>query len=115
MKMWPHVPLRQGFRSHVTSSCHDEYGKRNLSDLTALDNFVRKLSGKILKHKEDIVRVERDYEGPKWFWSPTGRVPGGQDGGHPGRSRGSRWDAPADYRLAFPGEEIEAMARKPGR
>lgn len=52
-----------GFRSHVTSSCHDEYGRRNLSDLSALDNFIRKLCAKILKHKKDIVMVEKDYEG----------------------------------------------------
>jgi len=53
----------RGFRAHVTSSCHDEYGRRNLSDLPALDNFVRKLSNKILKHKKDIVMVEKDYQG----------------------------------------------------
>jgi len=53
----------RGLRAHVTSSCHDEYGRRNLSDLTALDNFVRKLSNKILKHKKDIVMVEKDYQG----------------------------------------------------
>lgn len=53
----------RGFKAHVTSSCHDEYGRRNLSDLTALDNFVRKLSNKILKHKKEIVIVEKNYEG----------------------------------------------------
>jgi len=53
----------KGFRSHVTSSCHDEYGKRNLSDLTALDHFIRRLSNKILKHKEEITLVERNYGG----------------------------------------------------
>lgn len=52
----------RGWRAHVTSSCHDEYGRRNLSDLTALDNFVRQLSNKILKHKKDIVMVDKDYE-----------------------------------------------------
>jgi 2-oxoglutarate ferredoxin oxidoreductase subunit alpha len=53
----------KGFKAHVTSSCHDEYGKRNLIDISALDNFIRKLSNKILKHKEEIILVERDYEG----------------------------------------------------
>lgn len=52
----------RGFKAHVTSSCHNEYGQRNLSDVSALDHFVRRLSNKILNHKDDIVRVERDYE-----------------------------------------------------
>jgi len=104
----------KGFRSHVTSSCHDEYGKRNLSDLTALDNFIRKLSDKILKHKEDIVRVERDYEGAEIVLVSYGAV-----------SRAARMAANlareqglpvGTLRLItpwpFPGEEIEKMARK---
>ncbi|HEX7372373.1 MAG TPA: transketolase C-terminal domain-containing protein, partial [Thermodesulfobacteriota bacterium] len=104
----------KGFRSHVTSSCHDEYGKRNLSDLTALDNFIRKLSDKILKHKEDIVRIERDYEGAEVVLVSYGAV-----------SRAARMAANlareqglpvGTLRLItpwpFPGEEIEKMARK---
>jgi 2-oxoglutarate ferredoxin oxidoreductase subunit alpha len=103
----------KGFRSHVTSSCHDEYGKRNLSDLTALDNFIRKLSGKILKHKEDIVRVERDYAGAEVVLVSYGAV-----------SRAARMAAArareeglpvGTLRLItpwpFPGEEVEEMAR----
>jgi 2-oxoglutarate ferredoxin oxidoreductase subunit alpha len=104
----------KGFRSHVTSSCHDEYGKRNLSDLTALDNFIRKLSDKILKHKEDIVKVERDYEGAEVVLVSYGAV-----------SRAAKMAANlareqglpvGTLRLItawpFPGEEIEEMARK---
>jgi 2-oxoglutarate ferredoxin oxidoreductase subunit alpha len=53
----------RGFKAHVTSSCHDETGKRNLIDVSSLDMFVRRLSNKILKHKEEITLVERDYEG----------------------------------------------------
>jgi len=52
----------RGFKAHVTSSCHDEYGKRNLSDLSALDHFVRMLSNKILKHQHEIIRVEKNYQ-----------------------------------------------------
>ena len=48
----------RGFKSHVTSSCHTETGKRNVTDAYALDNFIRKLSGKITKHRDEIVRVE---------------------------------------------------------
>ena len=53
----------RGFKSHVTSSCHTETGKRNVTDAFALDNFIRKLSGKIEKHRDDIVRVEDSTEG----------------------------------------------------
>jgi 2-oxoglutarate ferredoxin oxidoreductase subunit alpha len=104
----------KGFRSHVTSSCHDEYGKRNLSDLTALDHFIRRLSNKILKHKEDIVKVERDYEGAEVVLVSYGAV-----------SRAARMAAArareeglpvGTLRLVtvwpFPEEEIEAMARR---
>ncbi len=52
----------KGWKAHVTSSCHDEYGRRNLSDLTALDRFVRTLSNKILKHRREIVQVEKDFK-----------------------------------------------------
>ena len=48
----------RGFKSHVTSSCHMETGKRNVTDAFALDNFIRKLNAKIAKHRDDIVWVE---------------------------------------------------------
>jgi len=48
----------RGFKSHVTSSCHMETGKRNVTDAFALDNFIRKLAAKIEKHRDDIVSVE---------------------------------------------------------
>lgn len=46
------------FHAHVTSSCHDEYGRRNVTDAGALDNFVRKLRNKILKHRDSIVEID---------------------------------------------------------
>jgi len=52
----------RGFKSHVTSSCHDEHGNRNLIDPTALDKFIRRLRQKILKHREEIVQVEVDSD-----------------------------------------------------
>jgi len=104
----------KGFRSHVTSSCHDEYGKRNLSDLAALDNFVRKLCNKILSHKRDIVMVEGDYEGAEVVLVSYGAV-----------SRAARMAADrareeglpvGTLRLItpwpFPGEEVGEMAKK---
>jgi len=51
-----------GFKSHVTSSCHNEHGMRNLSDPTVMHNFITKPIEKILKHRDDIVEVEADYQ-----------------------------------------------------
>ncbi|MCE5250419.1 2-oxoacid:acceptor oxidoreductase subunit alpha [bacterium] len=48
----------RGFKSHVTSSCHTETGKRNVTDAIALDNFIRKLDAKIAKHRDSIIRVD---------------------------------------------------------
>jgi 2-oxoglutarate ferredoxin oxidoreductase subunit alpha len=53
----------RGFRTHVTSSCHTETGGRNVTDASALDNFIRKLAAKIDSHRDDIVRVEDHTEG----------------------------------------------------
>jgi 2-oxoglutarate ferredoxin oxidoreductase subunit alpha len=104
----------RGFKAHVTSSCHNEYGQRNLSDLAALDNFVRKLSNKILKHKNEIVLVERDYEDAEIVLVSYGTV-----------SRAAATAAALARKEGFPvgmlrlitvwpfpGEEIEKMARK---
>jgi 2-oxoglutarate ferredoxin oxidoreductase subunit alpha len=104
----------KGFRSHVTSSCHDEYGKRNLSDLTALDNFIRKLSNKILKHKKDIVMVERDYAGAEVVLVSYGAV---SRAARMAANRAREQGLPVGtLRLItpwpFPSEEIEEMARK---
>ena len=52
-----------GFRSHVTGSCHDEHGMRNLSDPDVMDRYISKPIEKILKHKDDIIWVESDYSG----------------------------------------------------
>jgi 2-oxoglutarate ferredoxin oxidoreductase subunit alpha len=46
------------FHTHVTSSCHDEYGRRNVTDAGALDNFVKKLRNKVLKHRDRIVEID---------------------------------------------------------
>jgi len=52
-----------GHKAHVTSSCHDAYGRRNVVDASALDVFIRKLNDKIEKHRDEIVRVTSDIEG----------------------------------------------------
>jgi 2-oxoglutarate/2-oxoacid ferredoxin oxidoreductase subunit alpha len=104
----------KGFKAHVTSSCHDEYGKRDLSDVSAIDHFVRRLSNKILKHKDEICRVERDTEGAEVVlvsYGPVSRAAAMAVS----RAR-EAGIAAGTLRLItawpFPGEEIERMARK---
>lgn len=104
----------KGFKAHVTSSCHDEYGKRNLIDISALDKFVRRLSNKILKHKEEITLVERDYEGAEIVLVSYGGV---SRAAAAAASQARKRGIPVGtLRLItawpFPGEEIEKMARK---
>jgi 2-oxoglutarate ferredoxin oxidoreductase subunit alpha len=53
----------RGHRAHVTSSCHDAHGRRNVIDAAALDRFIKQLDGKIAKHRDEIVRVSADVEG----------------------------------------------------
>ena len=107
----------RGFKAHVTSSCHNEYGQRNLSDLEALDNFIRRLSNKILKHKDEIVLVERDYEGAEIVLVSYGAV---SRAAATAAALARKEGIPVGtLRLItawpFPGEEIERMARKAKR
>ncbi len=50
----------RGLKAHVTSSCHNEYGMRNLSDPEVMNDYVIKPIEKILKHRNDIITVEQD-------------------------------------------------------
>jgi 2-oxoglutarate ferredoxin oxidoreductase subunit alpha len=104
----------RGFKAHVTSSCHDEFGKRNLIDISVLDNFIRKLSNKILKHKEEITLIERDYEGAEIVLVSYGAV---------ARAAAAAASQARDEGIPvgtlrlitvwpFPGEEIRRMAQK---
>ncbi|MEW6112287.1 MAG: 2-oxoacid:acceptor oxidoreductase subunit alpha [Thermodesulfobacteriota bacterium] len=103
----------RGYKAHVTSSCHDEAGKRNLIDVSSLDLFVRRLSNKILKHKEEITIVERNYRDGDVVlvsYGPVARAAAA--GADLAREAG----IPAGtLRLAtiwpFPDHEIERMAR----
>ena len=52
----------RGFKSHVTSSCHDKHGMRNLSDPETMHNFITKPIEKIINHRDDIVEVDEDYK-----------------------------------------------------
>jgi 2-oxoglutarate ferredoxin oxidoreductase subunit alpha len=53
----------RGLKAHVTSSCHDEHGMRNLSDPDGMHRYVTKPIEKILMHRDDIIQVEADCEG----------------------------------------------------
>ncbi|NLL62416.1 MAG: 2-oxoacid:acceptor oxidoreductase subunit alpha [Candidatus Atribacteria bacterium] len=47
-----------GLKANVTGSTHKEDGFRNVSDPKILDNEIKVLSNKILKHKKEIIRIE---------------------------------------------------------
>ncbi|SBV96706.1 2-oxoglutarate synthase subunit KorA [uncultured delta proteobacterium] len=48
----------RGLKAHVTSSCHDAHGMRNLTDPEAMHKYVVTPVQKVLSHRDDIVRVE---------------------------------------------------------
>lgn len=48
----------RGLKAHVTSSCHDAHGMRNLTDPAVMHNYVVTPIEKILSHRDDIVQVE---------------------------------------------------------
>ncbi len=60
--------------AHVTSSCHDEWGRRNVTDASALDRFIRGLREKILRHLSDIIDVEVQHEGSQVMLFAYGSV-----------------------------------------
>jgi 2-oxoglutarate ferredoxin oxidoreductase subunit alpha len=51
----------KGFKANITGSTHKEDGFRNVSDPKIMDNAIKRLSNKILKHKDDIVILEESY------------------------------------------------------
>jgi 2-oxoglutarate ferredoxin oxidoreductase subunit alpha len=53
----------RGFKAHVTSSCHDEHGMRNLSDPEVMHRYITRPIDKILNHRDDVIQVEADYSG----------------------------------------------------
>jgi len=103
-----------GFRSHVTASTHDSYGKRNVTDPEALDHYIRCLSSKIRMHKEEIVMVNSKLEGSNVVlisYGSTYRVVREVQK----RLREERIEV-GSFRLIsiwpFPEEEIKCLARK---
>ena len=64
----------RGFKAHVTSSCHDEYGMRNLHDPDVMHRYIMMPIQKILSKRDRIVEVEADYEGAKLVLISYGSV-----------------------------------------
>lgn len=54
-----------GLQAHVTSSCHDERGMRNLTEPEIMHNYITTPINKILNHRDDIVEVVEDYSGDR--------------------------------------------------
>jgi 2-oxoglutarate ferredoxin oxidoreductase subunit alpha len=50
----------RGHKAHVTGSCHDERGMRNVVDAEALDHFVRTLAAKVGRLRDQLVQVEAE-------------------------------------------------------
>ncbi|UCF92916.1 MAG: 2-oxoacid:acceptor oxidoreductase subunit alpha [Desulfobacterales bacterium] len=51
----------RGLQAHVTSSCHDEHGMRNLSDPAVMHQYVMRPIEKIRKHRDEFVQVQADH------------------------------------------------------
>jgi len=52
-----------GFKTHVTGSCHNDFGQRNVIDAEALDYYIKRLNSKISKHAHEIISVSQDVDG----------------------------------------------------
>lgn len=50
----------RGHKAHVTGSCHDAFGMRNVVDAAALDAFVRALANKVSKRTDALARIESE-------------------------------------------------------
>ena len=64
----------RGLKAHVTSSCHDEHGNRNLSDPDVMHRYIMTPIQKILSKRDRIVEVEADHEGAKLVLVAYGAV-----------------------------------------
>jgi 2-oxoglutarate ferredoxin oxidoreductase subunit alpha len=104
----------EGHKAHVTSSCHDAYGRRNVIDAAALDVFAKQLNAKIEKHRDDIVRVAQDTDGAEIVLLSYGSIARcAQAAVEAGRAEGLKlgW-----FKLCtlwpFPDKEIAALAKQ---
>jgi len=104
----------KGFKSHVTGSTHNSYGKRKVADPEALDYYIKSLNNKIRKYKKEIISVESDIKDSEVVlvsYGTTYRVV---------REARRRLEEEGinvgSFRLVslwpFPDEEVENLARK---
>lgn len=74
----PMPTFGRGHKAHVTGSCHDERGMRNVVDAEALDHFIRCLAGKVTRRRDELVQVEaegtEDAEVILLGWGIVGRA-----------------------------------------
>jgi len=47
----------KGLKANITGSTHKEDGFRNVSDPKIMDNAIKKLTNKILRHKKEIIEI----------------------------------------------------------
>ena len=52
----------RGHQAHVTSSCHDAHGMRNLTDPAVMHTYITAPMAKISRKRDEIVQVAADYE-----------------------------------------------------
>ena len=103
-----------GLRAHVTSSCHDAHGMRNLSDPTVMHSYLMRPIEKILKHRDDIVQVRADYSDAKIALVTYGTVSrSAMAAAQLARQRGIRVGTLCLLTCwPFPDEEIRQMAEQ---
>jgi 2-oxoglutarate ferredoxin oxidoreductase subunit alpha len=64
----------RGLKAHVTSSCHDEHGMRNLSDPEVMHKYTMRPIEKILCHRDDIIDVQADWADARMLLVTYGTV-----------------------------------------
>lgn len=52
----------RGCRAHVTSSCHDEHGMRNLTDPAVMHRYIMNPIEKILRNRDALTDVRSDFQ-----------------------------------------------------
>ncbi|MEE9402496.1 MAG: 2-oxoacid:acceptor oxidoreductase subunit alpha [Desulfobacteria bacterium] len=104
----------RGFRAHVTSSCHDEHGMRNLSDPEVMHRYITRPIDKILNHRDEIIQVDADYSGADVALVSYGTVSrSGRAAAHLAQAQGLKVGI---FRLItcwpFPDKEVREMSEK---
>jgi 2-oxoglutarate ferredoxin oxidoreductase subunit alpha len=104
----------RGLKAHVTSSCHDEHGMRNLTDPEVMHRYAMRPIEKILNHRDDIVQVQDDCKAAKIALVSCGTV--SRSARAAARLARSEGIAAGTLRLLtcwpFPDKEIRKVAEK---